>query len=199
MSLSRELFFAEWIVFRRRLELVEPTEEEVRAHSEALADHYNEPANRALLTHTHFFTAGDVAERFAEMRARGDRLFLLRVDGSLVGDCDLRNFEGRAAEYAVMVGPRAFQARGFGTRFSLMVLALGVERLGLNRFYASVRPENEGSLRMFEKVGYRVDASPVARRYAEEADDVCVSIAASTFRRIHADAIGRIRLGARDV
>jgi RimJ/RimL family protein N-acetyltransferase len=197
MSSPRELFVAEWVTDRGRLELVEPTDEEVRTHADALAGHYNEPTNRALLTNTCDFTARDVVDQFAGMRARGCHPFLLTLDGSLVGDGDLRNVEERSAEYAVMVGPRASQAKGLGTRFSVMVLALAFERLGLARVYASVRPENAGSLRMFEKVGYRVDASPAARRYAEEADDVCVSIDREAFRRAHSVAIAGIRLEVR--
>jgi RimJ/RimL family protein N-acetyltransferase len=197
MSHSRALFLVEWFVLQGRLELIEPTAEEVRVNAGALAGYYNEPSNRALLTNTRDFTAGDVVDHFADMRARNDRPFLLRLDGSLVGDCDLRHIEPHAAEYAVMVGPRASQARGLGTRFSLMALVIAFERLGLERVYASVRPENSGSLRMFEKVGYVFDPSPPARRYAEESDDVCVSIAASTFRRIHGDTMARVRVETR--
>ncbi len=189
---------AGWIVDQGRLDLVEPTEEEVRDHAEALAGYYNEPANRALLTNTQEFAAQDVVEQFADMRARGGRPFLLMVDGSLVGDCDLRNVEEGAAEYAVMIGPRTSQARGLGTCFSLMLLALAFNRLGLAKVYASVRPENTGSLRMLDKVGYVLDKSPAARRYAEEADDVCVSIAKTSFMRVHVDALAGMTLGVRD-
>jgi RimJ/RimL family protein N-acetyltransferase len=197
MTLARELLVAVWTLGERRLELVEPTEEEVRIHSKALAGHYNEPTNRALMTNTHEFAEGDVVDHFAEMRARGDRAFLLLVDGSLVGDCDLRHIEVRTAEYAVMIGPRASQGRGLGTRFSVMVLVLAFERLGLDRVYASVRPENTGSLRMFEKAGYAFDASPAARRYAEDPDDVCVSMTAEAFRRAHDDGIAHVHVEVR--
>jgi RimJ/RimL family protein N-acetyltransferase len=194
-----ERLLVEWITEVGRLEIVEPTEEEVRMHAQALADFYNEPSNRALLTNTHDFTADDVVDQFAEMRAQGGRTFLLKVEGEVVGDCDFRNVEGRAAEYAIMVGPRASQAKGLGTRFSVMVHALAFERLGLDHVYASVRPDNAGSLRMLEKVGYVRDASPAARRYAEEPDDVCVGIDAATFRRAHADAIARVRSDMREL
>jgi RimJ/RimL family protein N-acetyltransferase len=193
-----ERFLLAWITDVGRIELVEPTEKEVRVHAQALADFYNEPSNRALLTNTHDFTADDVADQFAEMRAHGGRPFLLKVEGEVVGDCDLRNIEGRVAEYAIMVGPRASQAKGLGTRFSVMTLALAFERLGLDHVYASVRPDNAGSLRMLEKVGYVLDASAAARRYAEELDDVCVSIDAATFRRAHGNAIARIRIEIRE-
>jgi RimJ/RimL family protein N-acetyltransferase len=80
-----------------------------------------------------------------------------------------------------------------------MVLALAFERLGLDEIYASVRPENAGSLRMLEKVGYVVDASPAARRFAEASDDVCLSITAAALARLHREEMSRIRIELRDV
>jgi RimJ/RimL family protein N-acetyltransferase len=178
----------EWLASEPRLRLIEPTAREVREHAEALAGFYNEPVNRALLTNEHDFDADDVVDQFREMLAAGDRPFLLYVGDEMVGDCDLRNVEKDCAEYAILVGPRATQARGLGTRFSTMVLVLAFGPLGMSRVYAAIRPENTGSLRMFEKVGYDRDESPAARRYAEEPDDVCVSITAEKFLRLRGDA-----------
>lgn len=199
MSFARRLLRVEWVAGESKFAVLEPTMEEVGAYAQRLADFYNEPTNRALLTNTHHFSAEDVVDQFSEMRATGDRPFLLMVDGALVGDCDLRNIERHTAEYAVMVGARALQSKGLGTRFGLMVMALAFDRLGLQRVYASVRPDNWGSLRMFEKLGYVVDARPAARRYAEAPDDVCVSISASAFRHVHANVVADLRIEVREV
>jgi RimJ/RimL family protein N-acetyltransferase len=189
MTTPRERFMVEWSTGGLVLCLVEPTTDEVRPHAAALARDYNEPQNRALMTNEHDFTAEDVVEQFAAMQEEGGRPFLLLDHDRLVGDCDLRRIEDTSAEFAIMVGPRATQAKGFGTRFSIMLLALAFDRLGLRTIYASVRPENVGSLRMFDKLGYRVDATPEARRYAEEEDDVCLSIDAPTFRARHGELL----------
>jgi RimJ/RimL family protein N-acetyltransferase len=178
----------EWLASEPRLRLVEPTRAEVRKHADALAGYYNEPTNRALLTNEQDFEADDVVDQFDGMWEAGDRPFLLYVGQDLIGDCDLRNVEKDSAEYAILVGPRATQAKGLGTRFSTMVLALAFGPLAMSRIYAAIRPENAGSLRMFEKVGYERDETPLARRYAEEADDVCVSIGAERFRAMYGDA-----------
>ncbi len=180
-----ERYSLEWQAAGLRLRLVEPTLREVREHAEALARYYNEPTNRALLTNEQDFEAEDVVDQFRGMWQSGDRPFLLYVGDDLVGDCDLRNVEADRAEFAILVGPRQTQAKGLGTRFSTMVLLLAFDRLAMSRIYAAIRPENAGSLRMFEKVGYDVDGTPEARRYAEEADDVCVSITAEKFRTMH--------------
>lgn len=174
------------------IRVVEPTLDEVRVHAVALADFYN--ANRALLTNEQDFDATDVVDQFEEMWTTGDRPFLLYVGQELVGDCDLRHIEGDHAEYAVLVGPRTLQARGLGTWFSTMVHVLAFGSLGMRRVYAAVRPENAGSLRMFEKLGYERDRT---HRYAEAADDVCVSIDAETFRRVHGAAVAVVQIQTR--
>jgi RimJ/RimL family protein N-acetyltransferase len=78
-----------------------------------------------------------------------------------------------------------------------MALVLAFGPLALRRVYASVRPENAGSLRMFEKVGYVVDTSVDARRYAEEPDDVCVSIGLEELRRAQPEALARAHVSVR--
>ncbi len=180
------------------LRLVEPTPAEVRAHAAALAGFYNDPHNSALMTNEHEFSPEDVEEHFDALVAEGGRTFLLFAGETLMGDCDLRHIAGGAAEYAVMVGARATQAKGFGTRFTLMALAVAFGELGLARVYAAVRPENAGSLRMFEKLGFARDESAEASAFKEEADDVCLSLGADAFRMAHAREVAAMRTAERE-
>jgi RimJ/RimL family protein N-acetyltransferase len=182
---SKELFLVECLSSGTHLRLVEPTAAEVRSHAAALAEYYNEPVNRSLMTNEHEFSAEDVVEHFETMQGEGGHPFLLFENDTLLGDCDLRHIQDGTAELAIMVGARARQAKGYGTRFARMLTAFAFERLRLSTVYASVRPENTGSLRMFEKLGYVVDTSPKARRYAEEDDDVCLSIDPRAFGEKH--------------
>jgi RimJ/RimL family protein N-acetyltransferase len=199
ISGSGERFVVEWRISNATMRIIEPTPLEVRAHAPALAAYYNEPDNRALMTNEHHFRTEDVAVQFAEMRAAGGRPFLLFEDETLMGDCDLRHVEPCKAEFAIMVGARAQQGRGKGTLFSVMALALAFGPLGLKKVYATVRPENVGSLRMFEKVGYTFDATPEARRYAEEHDDVSLSVDARAVAKgvAHRLATESIRVAVR--
>lgn len=167
---------------------------ELAAAAPRLAAWYNEPVNRALMTNQVAFTAGDIIERFNELQRAGDRPFLLYRGGELVGDGDHRNLTLESAEYAVLIGPREAQAKGLGTRFSALALALAFGPLGLRRIFASVIPANRGSLRMFEKLGFRRDDSPEARRCADAADDVCLSIDERTFGERHAQALACSRV-----
>jgi RimJ/RimL family protein N-acetyltransferase len=195
--MSDERFVVEWEMADARLRLVEPTTEEVRVHAAMLAAFYNEPVNRALLTNEHQFAPEDVVDQFRDMQAEGGRPFLLFADETMMGDCDLRHIEGTSAELAIMVGARARQGKGFGTRFGTMLLAFAFGRLGLDRVFASVRPENAGSLRMLGKIGLAVDARPAARRFAEADDDVCMSVEARAFTKAYAHAIEAIRVTPR--
>jgi RimJ/RimL family protein N-acetyltransferase len=182
----------------RELALAEPTLAEVQAAAAQLSTDYNDPINRALMTNESDMSPAEVVEMFQSMWKRDGRPFLLRADRSLVGDCDLRRVDAknRTAEFAIMVAPRSLQGRGLGTRFSIMVLAVAFGPLGLAHVYASVRPENGRSIRMFERVGYERDESPAARSYAEHPDEICFSINSHRFRRLHVEALGHIRIAA---
>jgi RimJ/RimL family protein N-acetyltransferase len=184
----------EWDADGIALAVVEPTPSEVRVHAAALAVSYNEPRNRALMTNDHTFSADDVVDQFTEMREAGGRPFLLFAGDAMTGDCDLRHIEGKAAEYAVMVGAHAHQGKGLGTRYTTMLHAYAFGPLGLQTIYVAVRPENLGSLRMFEKVGYAVDQGAAARRFAEADDDVCMSIEKDAFLTAHRTSLRSIRI-----
>ena len=190
-------YSVEWPGHDAPLGLVEPTLAEVKRYAPDLAGYYNEPVNRALLTNDHEFAPADVVDQFETMWEDGDRPFLLFEGSALVGDCDLRNLEADRAEFAILVGPRATQGRGKGTRFTTMALALAFGPLAMARVYASIRPENAGSLRMFAKVGFAVDVSPEARRYAEAPDDVCVSLGAPEFAAAHAVDLAALQIKTR--
>lgn len=179
------------------LRLFEPGAAELQAAAPLLSAWYNEPVNRALLTNQSDLSPADVVARFDEFRAAGDRAFLLTVDGALVGDGDLRGVTPDHAELALLIGPRDQQARGLGTRFCTLALALAFGPLAVRKVFAAVIPANRGSLRMFEKLGFQVDASPEARRCADEPDDVCLSLEAAAFRSAHGETLAQVRMAER--
>ena len=187
---------ATWHTAEGRFVVAEPTLDEVRAVAPALSAFYDEPVNRALMTNEHAMSPADVVAQFEAMWSEGGRPFLMSLDGVVIGDCDFRNIDDADAELAILVGPRSAQGRGVGTRFATIALALAFGPLALRRVFASIRPENVGSLRMFAKVGFEVDASTSARRYAEEPDDVCVSIGAASFAVARATSIAEIAIAA---
>jgi len=180
-----------------RLRAFEPTRVDIVSAAPRLAGFYNEPHNRSMLSHEADLSVAEVVAHYRALIGDGARAFLLEVDGRLVGDADLRHVERGQAEIAILVGDRAVQGRGLGTRFGVMVHAFAFRALGLGRLYASIIPSNAPSLRLFEKLGYERDDSPAARRYIDEPDDVTLSLAPERFERLHGALAARVRVGPR--
>ncbi|HXJ19512.1 MAG TPA: GNAT family N-acetyltransferase [Polyangia bacterium] len=163
---------------------IEPTAAELRQAAPALAAFYNDDHNRRMMGHrAEPLTADDVVAVYEDLRAQEGRPFLLYRDGALMGDADFRNPDGDTGEFAIMIGGRAEQGRGLGTRFGRMLHVFGFRRLGLARIYISVIPANTASRRLFQKLGYQVDQSAEAREFADEETDIVMSLAHDTFDR----------------
>jgi RimJ/RimL family protein N-acetyltransferase len=177
-----------------RLRAFEPTREGIAAAAQRLAGFYNEPHNRAMLSHEADLSVAEVVAHYRALIADGARAFLLEVAGRLVGDADLRHVERGQAEVAILVGDRAVQGMGLGTRFGVMVHAFAFRGLALERLFASIIPANTPSLRLFEKLGYERDDSPAARRYVDEPDDVTLSLTPERFEQLHGALAARVRI-----
>jgi RimJ/RimL family protein N-acetyltransferase len=181
-----------------RLRAVEPTRAEIADAAGRLASFYNDPHNRAMLAHDEDLSARDVVAHYGALAREGARAFFLELDGRLVGDADLRNVNRNRAESAILVGDRSMQGRGLGTRFGIMLHAFAFETLRLRRTYASIIPANTGSLRLFEKLGYRPDVTRLARRFADEPSDVTLSLDAERFRALHGSVAARVVVTRRE-
>jgi RimJ/RimL family protein N-acetyltransferase len=177
----------------------EPSQAEVQAASARLAAWYNEEHNRSMMANQQDMDPGEVCAHYREAWEKGGRNFLLYVQGRLAGDADLRHVDpaSRTAEFAIMMGERTMQGRGYGTRFALMLHALAFTALDLERVYVTIIPGNRGSLRLFEKLGYQRDQSPQARAYIDEPDDVTMSLGRGDFQRLHADAVRQLAIARR--
>jgi RimJ/RimL family protein N-acetyltransferase len=179
------------------LTALEPTPAEIAQHAAALSAGYNEPRNAELMAHTALISPEEVIETYADGASAGTRAFLLLARGELAGDADLRGVRDTTAEFAFMIAMPSAQGKGLGTRFALMVHAFGFCELSLATIHASVVPHNTASRRVFEKLGYIVDDSAAAREYADEPDDVTLTLARATFETTHAKALAQIRIRVR--
>jgi RimJ/RimL family protein N-acetyltransferase len=189
------LWAVEWAAGAEILRALEPTDDELRRAAPELAASYNDGHNRVMMGHDgEPHTAADVIAYYDELRAEGGRPFLLQVDGVLMGDADFRNLEESRGEFAIMIGGRASQGRGLGTRFALMLHLFGYEVLGLERIYISVIPANAASRRLFEKLGYQLDDSAEARELIDEETDLTMSLARSAFDRTRTGDQAAIRV-----
>jgi RimJ/RimL family protein N-acetyltransferase len=178
------LWAVEWEQGDETLTALEPTDDELRRAAPVLAASYNDGHNRVMMGHDDEpHTAGDVVAYYQELRIEGGRPFLLYMNGVLMGDADFRNIADVRGEFAIMIGGRATQGRGLGTRFAFMLHKFGYDVLGLERIYISVIPANAASRRLFEKLGYEPDDSPEARALIDEESDLTMSLARSEFDR----------------
>lgn len=199
-----------WVTPAGRLVAIEPRSDEVVRYAGVLAAAYNDPRNAPLLGHTADVDEDDVVAHYADVAEAGGHNFLVFVErsetgskaprgvgGALAADADLRKVGGGAAEFAFLVASPAAQGKGLGTRIATMIHAFGFRWLGLERVYASILPGNAASRRVFEKLGYEVDASPAARAYADEPGDITMGIDRATFERAHAQAMAGIEIAVR--
>src|SRR3954468_23076770 len=192
------LWAVEWAQGAEALTAVEPTDDELRGAAPVLAASYNDSHNRVMMGHDDEpHTAGDVVAYYEQLRIEGGRPFLLYMNGALMGDADFRNIGDISGEFAIMIGRRASQGRGLGTRFALMLHAFGYDVLGLERIYISVIPANTASRRLFEKLGYQPDDSPEARALIDEETDLTMSLARSAFDRARIGDQAAIRVAIR--
>jgi RimJ/RimL family protein N-acetyltransferase len=192
------LWAVEWEQGEQTLTAVEPTDDELRRAAPVLAASYNDSHNRVMMGHDDEpHTPGDVVAYYEQLRIEGGRPFLLHVDGALMGDADFRNLADVTGEFAIMIGGRASQGHGLGTRFALMLHAFGYDVLGLERIYISVIPANTASRRLFEKLGYQPDDSPEARALIDDETDLTMSLARSAFDRTRAADMAAIRAAIR--
>ena len=176
---------------------IEPTIDEVATHAAALATAYNDPHNAPLLGHVAPMTSDEVIDHYLTMMERGGTPFLLFSDGALAGDADVRGVFGRTAEFAFLVAAPSAQGKGLGTRFATMIHAFAFAQLALEQLYASILPSNVASRRVFEKLGYLLDESEAARAYADDPDDVVMSIDRATFLARRAEDMAQIIIAVR--
>jgi RimJ/RimL family protein N-acetyltransferase len=178
---------------RGLLRAFEPSQAEVARAADQLAAWYNDEHNRAMMTGEQTMSAADVVAFYDARREAGDRAFFLEEAGLLVGDADLRSVARGRAEFAILIGPRAAQGLGLGRRFATMLHRLAFDPLALDVVYVVISPANLASRRMFETLGYQLDAGPTARSYAEKDDEIAMSLVPAALARAQAEFLRTVR------
>ncbi|MFL5308266.1 MAG: GNAT family N-acetyltransferase [Polyangia bacterium] len=192
------LWQVDWIDGDDTLRAFEPTDEEIAAAAPALARAYGDSHNSRMMGQAPgAFEPADVIVHMQQVRASGGHPFVLQRNGTLAGDADFRNLSGDHGEIAILIADTAAQGRGLGTRFGWMLHAYAFQVLRLERVYAAVIPENRGSRRLFEKLGYTQDDSDVARRYADEPSDLTLSLGRAEFETAWRAGMFDVRLARR--
>lgn len=87
------------------------------------------------------------------------RLMVENGDGQVVGILDLTQFDPKhqRAELGLVIA-RPFRGRGYAEQTMLLCHAYAHSTLHLHQLYAIIAVDNEASLQLFRKLGYRVTA-----------------------------------------
>lgn len=102
-------------------------------------------------------------ERYCEGLAdQRDQVMLAIVDretDSHIGNIKLGpiNWIHRRATLGILVGDRRFWGRGVGTEATRLMVEYAFDRLGLNRVDLGVHAEHAAAVRVYERIGFKVE------------------------------------------
>lgn len=183
-----------WTREGRTFEAVEPARAMVELHADTLLRWYSARENAAMMNGSGTMTRGDVIEFWDGLRNGGGRGFLSFVDGTLVGDMDVRAIREGTGEFAIMIGDAASKGRGLGKTLGRMIHVFAFRDLGLERIYVSPRRDNTRILALEAFLGYARDDGTEAKARADRDPDCdTYSIGRDDFRRRHEDAWREVR------
>ena len=105
------------------------------------------------------FSRDDVV-RFVELQQQYSlaeteqlRLMICSHEGERLGCVDLTDYDGESASLSILIYDVAHRHQGFGTE-ALRLLVDYAESLGLQHLCATILPENQPSIKLFQKVGF---------------------------------------------
>jgi RimJ/RimL family protein N-acetyltransferase len=78
-------------------------------------------------------------------------------DGRYIGNCGLHNVDmrHRSAEIGILIGDTVEQNRGYGRDAIMTLTRFGFDTLGLNRVEIRAQADNERSMHLYEKLGFK--------------------------------------------
>lgn len=177
----------------RTLSAREPTPTEMQEAAPILAQWYSETYNRQMMD-GQVMTSEEALETLEAAQVRGDRPFLLYVDGVLAGDADFRHLAQLTGEFAIMIGQREAQGHGLGTAFARMLHRFAFRVLQLQIVYLTVLEANFAGRRCYEKLGYAQDYGETARVFIESERDIPMSLSRATFESLDASTASLLEI-----
>jgi diamine N-acetyltransferase len=115
------------------------------------------------------FSREDVAQ-FVENQQRYSlaeneqlRLMICSHEGERLGCVDLTEYDGRKAFVSILIFDLHNRRKGFGSE-ALRLLISYAKSLGMRSLYATILPQNEQSLHLFERAGFESDGSMLYRK-----------------------------------
>jgi RimJ/RimL family protein N-acetyltransferase len=77
----------------------------------------------------------------------------------LIGSCGFHTIDwrNRSGEVGIMIGPKNYWDRGYGTDAMRTLVSWGFDNLNLNRIHLRVYADNARAIRSYEKVGFKLE------------------------------------------
>lgn len=122
----------------------------------------------------HPLTMEDEEAWFNRQREDGDaRHFAILTlgEGRLIGNCGLHSIDwtNRHAVFGIFIGDKDYWGKGYGTDATRALLRFAFEEAGLHRIELEVFAFNQRAIRMYEKVGFRIEGTRKQALYREGA------------------------------
>jgi RimJ/RimL family protein N-acetyltransferase len=112
----------------------------------------------------HPYTLEDEEEWFNRQRQEQNaRRFaiLTRAEGRLLGNCGLHQLDwmNRHAMFGIFIGDKDYWGKGYGADATRALLRYAFEEANLHRIALEVFAFNSRAIRMYEKVGFRMEGT----------------------------------------
>lgn len=122
----------------------------------------NNPENNQFL-HYDIPISIEGTERWFDSHRGEDNRYdaVIEVDGVPVGTIGLLSIDrnNSKAEFYIALGEIAYKGKGVAKKASLLILAYGFDKLGLNRIYLFTEIENIVAQKLFERVGFKKEGT----------------------------------------
>lgn len=81
-------------------------------------------------------------------------------DNCPIGICNLHEIDwvSRTAEVGMFIGDKKYWKQGLGTEIASLITQYGFKELNLRKLKATIYRPNEGSQKIFSKIGYNIEA-----------------------------------------
>lgn len=107
-------------------------------------------------------TIDSIKQYIKEKNSKEDCLFLgifFKENQKHIGNVKLEpiDFMGKKATFGLLIGDKNYWGKGLGTEVTDLVARYSFEELGLNEIDLGVVAENKSAIRVYEKVGFKID------------------------------------------
>lgn len=98
----------------------------------------------------------------SDLKSEKCRMFAIRTlkDNIFIGECGIVNLNmfAHSAEIGINIAHPEYRGKGYGAEAMVLVMRYGFEQLNLNRVSLHVMSFNTRAIRLYEKLGFQVEA-----------------------------------------